>query len=326
MKRLDYYWNSINLISLSLLPLSGVFCLLGLLRAKLYHAGLLKSYRAPVPVVIIGNITAGGTGKTPMIIKLVEQLQKQGKKPAVISRGYGGQSTSWPQRVTATSTAEQVGDEPVLIFQRTACPVVVGPNRRQDIERLLADEACDVVLSDDGLQHYALQRDIEIAVVDASRKFGNGFCIPSGPLRERVTRLQQVDMVLLNGGDETQDSFKLLATSCVPVSNKTDENLDLSSFAGKTVHAVAGIGHPERFFTMLKQQNINVLQHVFPDHYAYKESELKFSDDLAVLMTEKDAVKCRGFSLNNHWSVPVDIVFSNSAQNKLNQLLDLNTI
>lgn len=322
MKRIDYYWSSINFVSIILLPLAGFYCLISTVRKKLYKLSVLKSYKAPFPVIVIGNITVGGTGKTPLIIELVKQLQARGRKPCVISRGYGGNASTWPQLVNAESFAETVGDEPQLIFQITGCPVVVGPNRKEDIELLIKLFDCDIVLSDDGLQHYALQRDIEISVVDAQRQFGNGFCLPSGPLRENVSRLKQVDMVLLNGGSDKEVSFVMRPNECVSVGEGEVDYLGLSDFSGKTVHAIAGIGNPDRFFQMLITYNINVISHSFDDHYMYKQNDLNFNDDFPVLMTAKDAIKCINFKLSNHWSVPVEIKLSESAQQQMNQILD----
>lgn len=321
MKSLPHYWDSINLLSILLLPVSGLFCLLAKLRALFYRKGWLASYRAPVPVIVVGNINVGGTGKTPLIIELVKQLQARGHKPGVISRGYGGHASSWPQQVTAESTAQQVGDEPVLIFQRCSCPLVVGADRRADIELLLQQAECDVILSDDGMQHYALQRDLEIAVIDAQRQLGNGFCLPSGPLRETAARLLTVDLVLLNGGGSTQASFKLAAGACEPSGQSDLPSRALTEFKNRQVHAVAGIGHPQRFFTMLQQNGIEVIPHAFSDHYAYQLDDLQFADDLPVLMTEKDAVKCRDFPLTQHWSVPVTAELSAAAQQQLDQIL-----
>mgnify|MGYP000055758779 CR=1 FL=1 len=323
MKRLDYYWSSLNFISMVLLPLAWLFCFVSKLRVILYHLKLLKSFKAPVPVIVVGNITVGGTGKTPLIIELVKQLKALGKKPCVISRGYGGASSTWPQVVDEHADAVQVGDEPKLIHKRAACPVVVGPNRQQDIELLLKTYNCDVILSDDGLQHYALQRDLEIVVVDAQRKFGNGLCLPSGPLREGVSRLQQVDMVVLNGGDDNQISFKLQPQFCLAINRLNVNNKLLADYENKTVHAIAGIGNPSRFFNMLHRFGIDVIAHEFSDHASYTRSDVVFNDDLPVLMTEKDAVKCETFDLPDHWSVPVDVEFSELAKIKLQQLLKL---
>jgi len=322
MKSLPHYWDSINPLSILLLPVSGLFCLLAKLRALFYKKGWLASYRAPLPVIVVGNINVGGTGKTPLIIELAKQLQARGHKPGIISRGYGGNASSWPQQVTAESTAQQVGDEPVLIFQRSGCPMVVGPNRRADIELLLQQADCDVILSDDGMQHYALQRDLEIAVIDAQRQLGNGFCLPSGPLRETAARLLTVDLVLLNGGDSAQCSFRLAAGACEPVGQTDLRSRELSEFKNCRVHAIAGIGHPQRFFSMLQQNGIEVIPHAFADHYVYQLADLQFDDQLPVLMTEKDAVKCREFPLSQHWSVPVSAELSTVAQQQLDQLLN----
>jgi tetraacyldisaccharide 4'-kinase len=322
MKRLDYYWDSVNFVSLSLLPLSIFFCLLSKFRRALYKVGILVSYRAPVKVIVVGNISVGGTGKTPLIIELVRQLNQRGKKTGIISRGYGGNADSWPQRVDSKTNSIQVGDEPQMIYQKTHCPVVVGPNRKQAIEMLLEQFNCDVILSDDGMQHYAMQRDIEIAVVDARKKFGNGFCLPAGPLRERISRLDQVDMVLLNNGSAQEPSFNMQPTHCTEVTQSDAKQQSLNFFKRKTVHAIAGIGNPQRFFSLLEAYDITVIPHAFADHHSFNEAELNFDDDLYVLMTEKDAIKCSCFDLKQHWSVAIDISLSDIAQRKLNRLLD----
>jgi len=322
MKRLDHYWYSINIISVILLPLSGLFCLLSLVRRLLYKSAVLQSYQAPIPVIVVGNISVGGTGKTPLIIELAKVIKSKGKKPGIISRGYGARADSWPQIVSGSSTADLVGDEPLLIFETTGFPVVVGPDRRQDIELLIEKFDCDVILSDDGMQHYKLNRDIEIAVIDAKRMFGNGLCIPSGPLRERTTRLKQVDIVLYNGGNEDQAAFTLQAAECIALNDENSLTASLDSFSGKTVHAVAGIGNPQRFFTMLEKHDITVIRHAFSDHYYFNLSDLEFSDELPVLMTEKDAVKCKQFDLSNHWSVPVELVLTSKAQTEIQTVLD----
>lgn len=321
MKPIEHYWRSINLVSVLLLPLAVLFCGLAMARKAFYRFSLLKSYKAPVPVLVVGNISVGGTGKTPLIIELVKQLQQSGYKPGVISRGYGGQSTSWPQQLDEHSTPQQVGDEPVLIYQHTAAPMVVGPDRRQDIELLLSTAECDLILSDDGLQHYALRRNAEIAVVDAQRLFGNRLCLPAGPLREPVRRLKQVDLTLYNGAGISDDSFLLHTAECMSVCDTGTKKL-LEDFSNTTVHAVAGIGHPQRFFSMLEEAGINVIAHAFPDHHDYSSKDVSFADDLPVLMTEKDAVKCRDFNLDMLWSVPVQLKLTESAQRKLDTLID----
>ncbi len=322
MKSLEHYWNSINPVSILLLPLTAIFCLLAVTRKLLYQNKILSSYKAPVPVVIVGNISVGGTGKTPLIIELVSQLQSKGYKPAVISRGYGGQAESWPQIVNADSDPRQLGDEPCLIVQKTGCPVVVGANRQQDIRMILSEFECDIVLSDDGMQHYALQRDAEIAVIDAQRLFGNGLCLPSGPLRELKTRLKQVDLVLYNGETEQALSYTMQAHSCETIVSGQKQKVTLQDLSGKKVHAIAGIGNPARFFTLLESFGIEVIPHAFSDHHYYNKSELLFDDDYPVLMTEKDAVKCHRFALENWWAVPVTIELTTQAQFEVDQLFD----
>ena len=321
MQRLDHYWYSQNLIAWLLLPLAGLFCLIGSIRRVLYRRGFLPRFRSPVPVIIIGNISVGGTGKTPLLIHLCQQLKQKGLRPAVISRGYGGRADRYPVLVHAHSRADEVGDEPLLIARRTGCPVAVGPDRAEDVECLQAEADVDIILADDGLQHYRLLRDAEVAVIDATRLFGNGFCLPSGPLREPVSRLQSVDMVIVNGGDAGAVSFRLVAEQAVALSDP-GQTRALQSFSGQRVHAVAAIGNPQRFFQTLRQQGIDCIEHVFPDHYTFHRDELIFDDGLPVLMTEKDAVKCLQLHLNHHWYVPVDIILSDTARQGFNTIIE----
>jgi tetraacyldisaccharide 4'-kinase len=273
-------------------------------RSLLYKKNIFTKTKVAVPVIVVGNISLGGTGKTPLVIALVEWLRAQGFKPGVISRGYGGKADYYPCAVTENTSPHNVGDEPLLIYLRTQCPVVVDPKRVRGAQYLLAQYACDVVISDDGLQHYALARDIEIAVIDGVRRFGNGFCLPAGPLREPITRLKTVDFIVSNGlakaGEISlqikADLFHNLATQQVVTANH---------FASKKIHAIAGIGHPERFFALLRAWGLIVIEHPFPDHYAFKAGDLVFTDDYPILITEKDAVKCRSFATDNMWYVPV---------------------
>lgn len=321
MKPIDHYWSGFNPVSIGLLPLTLIFCCLVFIRKALYRLSILPSYHAPVPVIIVGNISVGGTGKTPLIIDLVKQLRARGLKPGVISRGYGGESSRWPVTVSATSTAREVGDEPCLIYQKTAVPLVAGPSRKADIETLLSQHDCDIILSDDGMQHYALKRDLEIAIVDAKRGFGNGLCLPSGPLREPRSRLKQVDLILYNGGAGDAASFTLQADSYEPLSAQSSAQ-PLSGLMGEKVHAVAGIGHPQRFFDMLTDQGLVVIPHAFPDHYQYQQGDLDFADDLPILMTDKDAVKCQGFSRPGLYTVPVKMELTGIAQARIDRLID----
>lgn len=330
MKSLDAYWYSQNLVAWLLLPVSWVYRALVLLRRWLYRAGLLKSYRISVPLVIVGNISVGGTGKTPLLIALCDLLKKQGINPGIVSRGYGGNFTG-QQLVDSNDTPESVGDEPFLIAQRTQCPVAVGKNRVAAIELLLRHHSCDVVLSDDGLQHYQMQRDLEIAVVDVKRQFGNGFCLPAGPLREPVSRLKKVDMVVHHGQTTHDSSFFLEFSDAVNLT--TGETRPVTSFQNSPVHAIAGIGRPERFFEQLERAGLTLIKHAFPDHHVYNESDLDFGQDIdtssnkkALLMTEKDAVKCNAFTADNNWVVPVTAKLSDhlisSFLNKIKQFTD----
>ena len=321
MKRLDHYWYSQNPVAWLLLPLAGLFCLISGIRKLFFKTGILKSYKMPVPVIIVGNINVGGTGKTPLLVELCQQLRAKGLKPGIISRGYGGASGSWPCEVSDDCDAIEVGDEPLLIALRTKCPVVVGPDRIADAKLLLDKHECNVILSDDGLQHYRLKRDVEIVVVDAQRNLGNGFCLPAGPLRETISRLATVDMVVLNGGPVDQLSYQVLATNCLPL-GEAGQELPLSEFAGKKVHAIAGIGHPQRFFNMLEDAGIECVRHEFSDHHVFSQADISFNDDVPVLMTEKDAVKCKAFQLSRHWYVPIDVKLSGTAQKRFDEIVE----
>ncbi len=264
--------------------------------------------RLPVPVIVVGNIAVGGTGKTPFVIWLAGQLAKWGWRPGIISRGYGGRSKTWPRRVVDTSDPAEVGDEPVLIARASGCPVSVGPDRLTDAQVLLANEQVDIIISDDGLQHYRLARDLEVVVVDGSRGLGNGQLLPAGPLREPPARLQEVGLVVVNGRGWKSAGQRSLTMELVPgqaQALKGGERRLLAGFAGSTVHAVAGIGNPARFFSMLSRQGIHLIMHPFPDHHPFRPADLDFGDDLPVMMTEKDAVKCAAFADDRHWVVPV---------------------
>jgi len=315
MKRLDHYWYSQNPVAWVLLPLSLLFCAVSLVRRFAYVNGLLPGYAMPVPVIIVGNISVGGTGKTPLLIALCEYLVRQGYKPGVISRGYGA-SISGEYSVAANDDAAACGDEPLLIKQRTGCPVMVGRDRVAAAKKLLAENDCDVILSDDGMQHYRLKRDIEIAVVDTLRKSGNGFCLPAGPLREPGSRLNKVDMVVHHGKSDHKYHFSLEFGAAINLA--TGEQRDVQSFTAEKAHAVAGIGHPGRFFRQLQALGVEVTEHAFPDHHAYTSSDIDYADNLPILMTEKDAVKCRHLkSVNtvagtneNIWAVPVSAKLS----------------
>jgi len=322
MRRLDYYWYARSPWLLLLTPLSLLFRIVVMLRRFAYRSGLLRSYRISLPVIIVGNITAGGTGKTPLVIWLAGYLRSKGYRPGIISRGYGGQASSWPQQVRPDSDPAMVGDEAVLIAGATQCPMAVGPDRVATARALVEHSDCDVILSDDGLQHYALQRDIEIIVIDGVRRFGTGFSIPAGPLREPVKRLQEADLVVINGLGSGQEHRMRMNPGEVHSLLDDTTIRRLSDFHGHAVHAVAGIGNPERFFQLLQQQGMQVQKHAFPDHYQYTSADIRFDDKKPVIMTEKDAVKCRHFATGNDWYIPVTIQMSADFCQRLDVLLE----
>jgi len=319
--RLDELWYGRSPLSILLAPLGWLYGAMMGLRRALYRIGILRSTRVAVPVIVVGNLTVGGTGKTPLVIWLAETLKRAGKRPGVVSRGYGGAASSWPQQARTDSDPWQVGDEPVLIARRAACPVVVDPDRVRAAKTLLATHHCDVIISDDGLQHYALARDVEIAVVDAARRHGNGRCLPAGPLREPLRRLRTVDVIMVNGGEAADEcNFHLVGDVACAV-NTLQSARPLGEFAGRTVHAVAGIGRPARFFEHLRRHRVQVITHAFDDHHVFRPEELRFADHLPVLMTEKDAVKCRSFAEPLHWYVPVSARVEPSCRARLREVL-----
>lgn len=284
-------------------PLMALFALISRLRRGLYRFGLLPAQRFPLPVVVVGNITVGGTGKTPLTLALIERLRAEGFSPGVVSRGYGGHG-DYPLIVNDSVIAEQCGDEPLTLFRRSGVPLVVDPRRSRAVTHLLANFHCDVVLCDDGLQHYALARDIEIAVIDGVRGFGNGRLLPMGPLREPVSRLREVQHVVVNGEGLSWEGAQRMQLRPGPWQNLRQEAQALPA-PGSRLHAVAGIGNPQRFFEQLRQAGFDVIEHAFPDHHVYSTRELSFGDELPVVMTEKDAVKCMGLAEPGWWYVPV---------------------
>ena len=269
-----------------------------------WRVGLRKPTRLAVPVIVVGNITAGGTGKTPLVLALIEALGQRGWKPGVVSRGYGGSATA-PMLLDENPDPAIVGDEPSLIRLRTGIPVAVGRNR-VEAARLLLDADVDVILADDGLQNPSVARDIEICVIDGQRRFGNGMLLPAGPLRESTARLKQVDFVVCNGGESRHDEIpmQLRGDKALPLDANGKSRL-LTEFAGSRVHAVAAIGNPQRFFSSLRHHGIDIIEHTFSDHHALSGEDLAFGDDLPILMTEKDAVKCARFTDLRLWKVPV---------------------
>ena len=283
-------------------PLATLYGAVIRLRALLYRLGSLRRVRLPAPVVVIGNLTAGGTGKTPLTIALVAELSARGYRPGVVSRGYGGRQRE-PLLLAGVLDPTLVGDEPCLIHAG-GVPVAVGRDRAA-AARLLLDVGCNVVVADDGLQHYALARDVEICVIDGVRRFGNGKLLPAGPLREPLSRLARVDFRVCNGGTAEIGEYTMHLDGGIAVSLGDAGQQPLSSFKGQRVHGVAAIGNPQRFFDSLRVAGMEVIEHAFADHHAFAAVDLDFADELPVLMTDKDAVKCQRFAQLGWWRVPV---------------------
>lgn len=279
-----------------------------------FLAGQGETYKASVPVVVVGNITIGGTGKTPLILWMIEHCQRRGLRVGVVSRGYGAKPPSLPWRVTAGQSAAQAGDEPLLIVQRSGVPLMIDPDRSRAVQALLDSEPLDLILSDDGLQHYRLARDLELVLIDAARGLGNRRCLPAGPLREPVERLQSVDALLYNGASADRDdgyAFQLQPTALINLRSGERQTLDFFP-VGQALHAVAGIGNPQRFFNTLEGLHWRPVTHAFADHAVFSAQALTFSPALPVVMTEKDAVKCRPFAADDWWYLAVDAVPSDA--------------
>ncbi|MDD4912419.1 MAG: tetraacyldisaccharide 4'-kinase [Sideroxydans sp.] len=311
MDRLQQYWYRISPLHLILYPISLLFRALVAIRRFLYLTGLAHSVKLPVPVIIIGNINVGGTGKTPLTLSLAQQLLSAGWHPAIISRGYrkSGQTSAVTAReVLANDSADEVGDEPLLMRRRDLCPVWIGQDRPAVAQALLkAYPACDIILSDDGLQHYRLQRDIELVVVDGVRRFGNKLMLPAGPLREPLARLGSVDAIIVNGGIAKEGEFPMhLEGAHFYNLLAPQKTIPATALFGQNIHACAGIGHPQRFFQHLKALGLECTPHPFPDHHQYSHNDLLFEAVDAVLLTEKDAVKCAPFATDKFWVLRVD--------------------
>ena len=297
------------MVSIALLPLSGLFAALTWLRRACYRSGLLRKARVAAPVIVVGNLSVGGTGKTPVVIWLARSLRASGYTPGVISRGYGGSGQLCA--VDEGSSPQQAGDEPVLIARLAQCPVWVGRDRVAAATRLLArNPEVDVVISDDGLQHYRLGRDCELAVISARQGFGNGLLLPAGPLRETRKRLRSVDAVIVNGEGLPQvpsNSFpmRLEGREFINLAN-AEKKASPRDFDRMRLHAVAGIGDPQRFFSHLHELGLSFEAHAFPDHHAFSAADLAFANCDAVLMTQKDAIKCAAIAGENWWALPVE--------------------
>ncbi len=326
-------WRKPNFLTAMLWPLTFVYRGGFLIKRSAYRIGLLLTYRAPIPVIVVGNLTVGGTGKTPVVIYLVEELRRQGYKPGVISRGYGGKAPDYPYHVKATSPVSESGDEPALIVRRTGVSMVVGADRRASIQLLRKLDDVDVIISDDGLQHFALGRDIEVCLLDATSPNQNAFLLPAGPCREPLSRLRSVDLIIEHGlAQDTANRYSLTLQAGQPTrvpSKSPDQKAPMSERGSisecefdihQRFHAVAGIGNPQRFFDTCRELDYDFFEHRFADHHPFSASDIDFSN-AQVLMTEKDAVKCQAFADSRHWYLPVNAKLSEQFNTQLASLL-----
>lgn len=316
---LPKFWRKRGMVSYLLLPLSLAYRLFIYFR-RLYYKYVTTVY-FPIPIIVVGNITVGGTGKTPLVIYLANLLKQQGYNPGIISRGYGRKNPRRSLTVTAVSKVEDVGDEALLIARKVPCPIIVNCNRVAGAKALLLTHQCDVIISDDGLQHYQLPRYLEIAVVDAEFGSGNRFCLPSGPLREPISRLQQVAFVVKNFNTADVSESATLGVGAYsmvlePVNFRQIKDpkrqRTANDFKDQIIHAVAGIGRPGKFFQTLRQLGLKIIEHPFPDHYSFSANDLLFADGAAVIMTEKDAVKCDKIPDENLWYMEIRAKLSNN--------------
>ena len=315
------FWYEPSPLGALLAPLGWAVALFTVLRRGAYRAGMRRSRQVGCPIVVVGNLSAGGTGKTPLVIAIAKLLARRGLRVGVVCRGYRGSASRWPRQVRSDSDPNRVGDEAVLLARRTGGPVAAGPNRIAAARILFRRAKCDVILSDDGLQHLRLARDVEIVVVDGVRRHGNGRCMPAGPLREPLGRLASVDLVVVNGAARSGElEMQLVAGDAVSLVD-AGQTRPLDSFRGAPVHAVCAIGHAERFFRTLEAHGVTIVRHPFPDHHPFREAEIRFPDGAPVLMTEKDAVKCERFADARHWYVPVEAVLSSELEARLLAIL-----
>ncbi len=318
---IEKVWHSSHPLGILLAPLGWLYAGFIILRRLLYQSGAIAINQIDAPVIVVGNISVGGTGKTPLVLWLVEHFREKGLKPGIISRGHGGTDSKKPQQVRADSNPMLVGDEPVLLARNTLSPVAVARRRTEAAEELIKHYNCNLIICDDGLQHYALGRDLEIAVIDGQRRFGNQRCLPAGPLREPLSRLHSVDLVVSKYRamrHEYKMDYEYSDLVCLTDANRT---LKLSEFANHSVHAVAGIGNPERFFSQLRSQNLQIIKHQFPDHHPFTAEDIMFNDGLPIVMTEKDAVKCFAFATDNHWFLPVKAELPDAFSIRLDNLM-----
>ena len=308
----DKFWYQNHPLRWLLYPFSLIFSVVCYVRRYVLINFFQQNY--DIPIIVVGNLTVGGVGKTPLVIALANAMSKKGIRVGIVSRGYGSSAPYYPYLINADDTASVVGDEPLLIAEKTNCPVMISPKRKQSIKRLIAEQHCQVIISDDGLQHYKMGRQIEVAVIDGHRGLGNGLLLPAGPLREPASRLNQVDFTLVNSG-EWQDAYSMQVLTGALKTVKTNTVVPIEDINGP-VAAVAGIGNPARFFDTLERMGLSYNPYPYPDHYKFKSEDFKFSETF-VLMTEKDAVKCRSFAESNMLYLPVDVTIDGQFWNDL---------
>ena len=301
--------SKFGLVNFLLLPFSVVFSIFFNIRLWLYKLGILKVNVSPLPVIVVGNITAGGTGKTPIVIAIANYFSSQNKKVGVVSRGYGGKYTQESMEVTLMSDPIECGDEPLLIKQETDAFVVVAKKRSKAVKSLIENHSVDLIISDDGLQHYAMGRHIEIAVIDGHDRFGNGLLLPAGPLRETKKRLKSVDFIINNGSKADGEISCQIEAECY-INLLTNEVKDLDYFNGKKCFAVSGIGKPDNFYSLLEKLGVNLITRTFADHHPFIQKDVEFKDDYPILMTSKDCVKCKQFATNQMWYLAVSAKIS----------------
>lgn len=322
--------------------MAALFWCVVFVRSKLFKLGLLKSVASSVPVIVVGNISVGGTGKTPIVSAVVTKLQTAGFRPGIVSRGYGAEPAKTPRLITTDTPIELSGDEPSLLLRETGVPVCLCISRSAAVEYLATQTSVNVVVSDDGLQHYAMQRDIEVVVVDGQRLFGNGWLLPAGPLREGRSRLNSVDVIAVQQTPDTSlvdkgqvygslplnrqsqigfGSFHLGIVTLINLGN--NKHVSLADFAGRQVHSVAGVGNPQRFFASLRTAGLDVIEHAMSDHHKYVPTDIEFGDNLPILMTTKDAVKVREFAIDlaNVFEVSVKVVLDENLEQALDQVV-----
>ena len=321
-ERLLSIWYGGRKPGLTLRALSILYGAVMRMRRAAYRRGWLRVHRVGVPVIVVGNITVGGSGKTPLVIALVESLREQGWSPGVVSRGYGRRSRR-QHDVRADTSPEEGGDEPVLIARRCGVPVVVDADRVAAARRVV-QLGGDIVVADDGLQHYRLHRDIEIEVVDGVRRHGNGWLMPAGPLRESARRAEACDLHVVNGGAAHAGEWQSHLHGDTLKGND-GRTQPLEALRGRRVHAVAGIGDPQRFFGYVRMQGIEAVEHAFADHHVYRPQDLQFKEDLPIVMTEKDWVKCAAFARPDSWSLPVRAGLEDGFHVALSRLLPTRT-